>query len=178
MFEEVKAALLNGFGGPEEESATVKTSPTFIQLRNTLPDNVDVVSPFVDRVMSFISGFPGADGNHFEIELALREALVNAIVHGNHEDPQKRVHVQCRITTDGEVSIGVEDEGQGFEHDAVADPAALENRLRTHGRGINLMRALMDEVEFEQGGSAVHMRKAAKSGGRAQERSKANRTPV
>lgn len=168
MFEEVKAARLDGFGGPEEESAPVKTSPRFIQLRNTLPANVDVVSPFVDRVVRFLSGFPWANGNRFEIELALREALVNAIVHGNQEDPQKRVHVQCRITTDGEVSVTVEDEGEGFEHDAVADPTAPENRLRTQGRGINLMRALMDEVEFEQGGSVVHMRKRVKGGGHVQ----------
>jgi serine/threonine-protein kinase RsbW len=131
----------------------------FVELRNSLPSHVDIVSPFVDQLMHFIARFRGADGNSFEIELALREALVNAILHGNQEDPHKRVYVKCRCMTDGEVSITVEDEGHGFEYDAVPDPTSPDNRLRTHGRGIYLMRASMDEVHFENGGSVVHMRK-------------------
>jgi serine/threonine-protein kinase RsbW len=136
----------------------------FVELRNSLPSHVDIVSPFVDQLMHFIARFRGADGNSFEIELALREALVNAIIHGNQEDPHKRVYVKCRCMTDGEVSITVEDEGHGFEYDAVPDPTSPDNRLRTHGRGIYLLRTLMDEVDFEQGGSVVHMRKRATAG--------------
>jgi len=114
--------------------------------------------------MRFVSRFRVADDNNVEIELALREALVNAIVHGNEQDPRKRVYVNCRCTTDGEVSITVEDEGHGFENDAVPDPTSPENLLRTHGRGIYLIRTLMDEVDFEQGGSVVRMRKRANTG--------------
>jgi serine/threonine-protein kinase RsbW len=139
-------------------------SASFIGLRNTLPSDVDIVSPFVDQLMLFISRFRPADESNYEIELSLREALVNAIVHGNRNDPRKRVYVNCRCTTDGEVSITVEDEGNGFEHDAVPDPTALDNRLRTNGRGIYLIRTLMDEVDFTQGGSVVHMRKRANGG--------------
>lgn len=163
MLEDANAAQIGGSGRPEMEFSAAKKSPGFIELWNTLPSDVHVVSSFVDRVMSFLTGSPGADGNRFEIQLALREALVNAIVHGNQEDPQKRIHVRCRFTTDGEVSMTVQDEGPGFEHKAVADPTAPENRLRAHGRGISLMRALMDEVVFNEGGSVVHMRKRAKS---------------
>jgi serine/threonine-protein kinase RsbW len=114
--------------------------------------------------MRFVSRFRVADDNNVEIELALSEALVNAIVHGNQQDPCKRVYVNCRCTTDGEVSITVEDEGHGFENDAVPDPTSPENLLRTHGRGIYLIRTLMDEVDFEQGGSVVRMRKRANTG--------------
>jgi serine/threonine-protein kinase RsbW len=163
MLEDANAAQIGDFGRPEMEFSGARKSPGFIELWNTLPNDVHVVSPFVDRVMSFLTGSPEADGNRFEIQLALREALVNAIVHGNQEDPQKRLHVRCRLTTDGEVSMTVQDEGPGFDHDAVADPTAPENRLRAHGRGISLMRALMDEVEFKKRGSVVHMRKRAKS---------------
>ena len=163
MLEDANTAQIGGSGRPEMEFSATTKSPGFIELWNTLPNDVHVVSPFVDVVMSFLTGSPGADGNRFEIQLALREALVNAIVHGNQEDPQKRIHVRCRLTTDGEVSMTVQDEGPGFEHDAVADPTAPENRLRAQGRGISLMRALMDEVEFEKGGSVVHMRKRAKN---------------
>jgi serine/threonine-protein kinase RsbW len=133
----------------------------FVGLRNALPSDVDIISPFVDQLMRFISRFRAADGNNFEIDLALREALVNAVVHGNQQDPQKRVYVSCRCTTNGEVSITVEDEGNGFKHDALPDPTSPENCLQSAGRGVYLIKTLMDEVDFEQGGSVVHMRKRA-----------------
>jgi serine/threonine-protein kinase RsbW len=136
-------------------------SVPFVGLRNTLPSDVDIISPYIDQLMCFISRFRVGDENNFEIELALREALVNAIVHGNEGDPKKRVYVNCRCSTDGEVSITVEDEGDGFEHYAAPDPTSPDNRLRTCGRGIYLIRTLMDEVHFEQGGSVVRMRKRA-----------------
>jgi len=94
-----------------------------------------------------------------EVEIALREALANAIIHGNHENPGKHVHVRCRCET-SEISIAVKDEGRGFDVDKIADPTAPENNGSIHGRGIYLMKALMDEVRFEDGGVAVHMRKS------------------
>ena len=136
-------------------------SASFIGLRNILPTDVAIVSPFVDQLMRFISKFRPVDESNYEIELALREALVNAIVHGNQNDPRKRIYVNCRCASDGNVSITVEDEGNGFEHDAVANPTSADNLLRTNGRGIYLIRTLMDEVDFEQGGSVVRMRKRA-----------------
>jgi serine/threonine-protein kinase RsbW len=89
----------------------------------------------------------------------LREALNNAVIHGNHEDPRKQVHVSCRCEAEEEVSIIVKDEGQGFDTKAVQDPTAPGAIESSHGRGIYLMKALMDEVHFEQSGAAVHMRK-------------------
>lgn len=136
-------------------------SAPFVGLRNTLRSDVGNISPFIDQLMLFISKFRVQDEDNFEIELALREALVNAIIHGNRNDSQKRVYIDCRCTTDGEVSITVEDEGNGFEHDAVPDPTSPENRLGSNGRGIYLIRTLMDDVYFEEGGSVVHMRKRA-----------------
>ena len=62
------------------------------------------------------------DGSEVDIEIAVREALTNAVVHGNHEDPNKRVFVTSRCSEDGEVSITVCDEGQGFDSRAVPDP--------------------------------------------------------
>jgi serine/threonine-protein kinase RsbW len=94
------------------------------------------------------------------VEIALREALANAIIHGNHEDPRKHVHVTCRCEPD-EVSIAVKDEGQGFDINKMADPIGPENISSVHGRGIYLMNALMDEVRFEEDGVVVHMRKSA-----------------
>jgi serine/threonine-protein kinase RsbW len=161
MFGELNEARIHS-GGEAEPSCSASQSSrsvSFIELRNTLSSDVDIVSPFADQMMRFISKFRGADESNVEIELALREALVNAMVHGNKADYHKRVYVRCRCTADGEVTVTVEDEGHGFEPDAVPDPTSPDNHLRTYGRGIYLIRTLMDEVCFEQNGSVVHMRK-------------------
>jgi serine/threonine-protein kinase RsbW len=136
-------------------------SVPFVELRQSLPSQIAIIAPFVNQMMHFIARFRNVDGSELNIEMALHEALINAIVHGNHQDPRKRVSVACRCTTDGEVSITVQDEGLGFDSDAVPDPTAPENRLLTHGRGIYLMKTLMDEVRFDPGCAVVHMRKAS-----------------
>src|SRR6266853_1584034 len=94
------------------------------------------------------------------VEIALREALANAIIHGNHQNPRKHVYVRFRCKAD-EVSIAVKDEGRGFDINTITDPTAPENTGSAHGRGIYLMKAVMDEVRFEEGGVVVHMRKSA-----------------
>jgi serine/threonine-protein kinase RsbW len=129
----------------------------FVELHQSFPSQIQTISPFVDQLMRFIAIFRITDGSEMDIEIALREALVNAIVHGNREDPHKRVYVTCRCTTNGEVSITVQDEGQGFDSDTVPDPTASQNLLLNSGRGIFLMKTLMDEFRFEQGGAAVYM---------------------
>lgn len=133
----------------------------FVELRHSFPSEIQAISPFADQLMGFIARFQNADKSESDIELALREALANAIVHGNREDPQKRVFVICRCWTNGAVLVTVRDEGQGFEIETVPNPTVPEDRLRTTGRGIYLMQTLMDEVRFERGGTVVHMHKNA-----------------
>jgi len=142
-------------------TASAFRSVPFVELRQSLPSRISIISPFVDELMCFIATFRKSDGSEMDIEMALREALANAIVHGNKQDPGKSVHVACRCTTDGEVSITVEDEGEGFDVDSVADPTAPVNRLLAHGRGIYLMKTLLDEVRLERRGAVVYMRKAS-----------------
>jgi len=134
-------------------------SVPFVELRQSLPSRVAAISLFVDQLMHFILKFRSADGSESDIEMALHEALVNAVVHGNGENRCKRVYLTCRCYLDGEVAITVRDEGRGFDSNAVPDPTSRENLLFTHGRGIYLMKTLMDEVSFEEGGSVVRMRK-------------------
>ena len=129
-----------------------------IDLERSLPSEVGSISPFVDRLMLLIRKCV-PDGES-EVEIALREALANAIIHGNHENPGKHVHVRFRCNPD-EVSIAVKDEGRGFDINEMPDPTAPENIGSGHGRGIYLMKAFMDEVRFEEGGVVVHMRKSA-----------------
>ena len=131
-----------------------------VELEHSLPSEVAAISPFVDKLMRLIRKCGYADEGESDVEVALREALANAIIHGNHENPGKHVHVRC-CCEPSEISIAVKDEGRGFDVDTIADPTALENQGSIHGRGIYLMKALMDEVRFEEGGVVVHMRKTA-----------------
>jgi len=102
-----------------------------------------------------------AEGNEFQIELALREALANAIVHGCNNDPSKKVECCVACTESSDVVILVRDPGEGFIPSAVPNPLAAENVHATHGRGIYLINQLMDEVSFERNGAEIRMRKAA-----------------
>jgi serine/threonine-protein kinase RsbW len=129
----------------------------FVELRQSLPSQVEVISPFVDQLMRFIKRFPNGDGSELDIEIAIREALANAMLHGNQENPRKRVYITSRCSQDGQVLITIRDQGQGFDNGTILDPRAPENILSRNGRGIYLMRALMDEVHFEEGGTVVKM---------------------
>jgi serine/threonine-protein kinase RsbW len=88
----------------------------------------------------------GTDAEHW-MGVALREALANAIKHGNQQDPAKRVYLSLAGGAEA-IEIVVGDEGQGFESTAVADPLAPENQMKTSGRGIFYMKTFMDEVDF------------------------------
>jgi serine/threonine-protein kinase RsbW len=95
------------------------------------------------------------------ILMALREALANAIKHGNRQDLTKHVHLEMDVVGDTLV-IAIRDEGIGFDPEAVGDPLAPENRLKTSGRGIFYMRTFMDDVRFERhaaGGMEIVLKK-------------------
>jgi serine/threonine-protein kinase RsbW len=92
----------------------------------------------------------------FCIKLALEEALVNAIKHGNQADRSKHVHVAYRITPQ-RFDVRIRDEGPGFDPQDVPDPLAVENLERPCGRGLLLMRHYMTEVTFHPPGNQVSM---------------------
>ncbi len=97
----------------------------------------------------------------FGVEMAVREAVTNAVLHGNRRDEGKSVEVG--LTSSGtEMVITVRDRGEGFDPASVADPTAEQNLLKTSGRGILFMRNFMDDVSWEQhpqGGTVVRMTK-------------------
>jgi serine/threonine-protein kinase RsbW len=92
------------------------------------------------------------------VRLALEEAVVNAIRHGNKLDPEKKIFVSY-LVEDARITISVEDEGPGFDLDSVPDPTAEENLEADHGRGILLMRVYMDEVVYNEKGNRVTLTK-------------------
>jgi anti-sigma regulatory factor (Ser/Thr protein kinase) len=127
----------------------------------TIPADPNAISGVVDGVMQIAHEMKCAEGNEYHIELALREALANAIVHGCNNDPTKKVECCVACTEQSDVVIVVRDPGQGFTPAAVPNPLAAENLHSTHGRGIFLINQLMDEVSFERNGAEIRMRKAA-----------------
>jgi serine/threonine-protein kinase RsbW len=104
-------------------------------------------------------------GEHdvFSIKLALEEALVNAIKHGNQMDRSKKVRISYQLFAD-HFDVQISDDGTGFDPGDVPDPTAFENLERPCGRGLMLMRHYMSEVAFNERGNAVSMRKVFRVG--------------
>jgi serine/threonine-protein kinase RsbW len=99
----------------------------------------------------------------FAVHLAVEEALVNAICHGNRSDHSKHVSLNCKLAAD-RVVVEVADEGPGFDPERVPDCTAPEHLKRPCGRGIKLMRSYMSRVEYTDGGHRVVMEKQRSAG--------------
>jgi serine/threonine-protein kinase RsbW len=136
---------------------------SILEIDSWMPSKTQAISPLVGRLMMLIQGSQSVPREEFGVELALREALNNAVVHGNQENPEKKVHIRCRCGPGNEVSIVVTDQGRGFDFEKIVGNG-FTSAAAEHGRGIQLMKASMDEVHFERDGSEVHMRKQARNG--------------
>jgi len=129
------------------------------RFRLEIPGRLDAISPAVERVMSEARAMECARGKEFEIEVALREALSNAIRHGCGSDHTKNVEVCVACDESKGMLIVVRDPGPGFDPAAIPSPTLGQNIYRHHGRGIYLINQLMDEVAFDKGGTEIRMRK-------------------
>ncbi|MGO9401966.1 MAG: ATP-binding protein [Terriglobales bacterium] len=125
----------------------------------TLSADQYAVEPVVRNVMNIVREMKCAEGREDDIELALTEALANAIVHGAKSDPSKII--ECDVACDEErgMLIVVRDPGPGFDPSKIADPCHGENIYSSHGRGIYLINQLMDDVQFHKNGTEIHMLK-------------------
>ncbi|MEM9295158.1 MAG: ATP-binding protein [Planctomycetota bacterium] len=108
------------------------------------------------------AGFPPDD--RFAVRLALDEAITNAVKHGNGQDSGKTVTVEWSVAG-GTLDISVEDQGPGFDPADVPDPTLDENLSRPSGRGVMLIQAYMDKVEFNDRGNRVRMTRAMSAEG-------------
>jgi serine/threonine-protein kinase RsbW len=124
-----------------------------------IASRTEAISPVVARIMTLLKKTSCAAEYEFAVEAALREALANAILHGNRLDPKKKVRICCVCQKDRGVLIIVKDEGEGFDPAMVPSPLLGENLHSEHGRGIYLVNMLMDEVHYVRGGTEIHMRK-------------------
>lgn len=141
-------------------------SPKFGKMRITsssmtveasIPSEIAAISPLADWLMQLIERSRCVAGNEPAVELAFREALNNAVLHGNGIDAHKLVEVCCCCEWGKGVCLIVKDQGKGFDPNAVPDALAPDRLEAEHGRGICLMRLSMDQVLFERGGTEVRM---------------------
>ncbi len=128
-----------------------------LQINLRLPAQREAVDPAVQQIMNQVRETRCVDGKQDDIELALSEALANAVVHGCQCDPTKTV--ECYVVCDEKrgLVIVVRDPGTGFDPTSVPVPTEAENVYSHHGRGVYLMNHLMDEVQFHKNGTEIHM---------------------
>ena len=134
------------------------TGNLLVKLDAVLPGSISAIPPVIEKIMAVVQEMGCAAGREFAIELALTEALANAIKHGSANDPSKQV--QCCVACDHTrgMLIIVRDPGPGFDPASIPNPVVGQNLFATGGRGIYLINQLMDEVRFEKGGTEIHMR--------------------
>jgi len=154
---------MNGASDSESPFSEKRSRFSILEIDSWMPSAIQVISPLVDRLMRLIEESQCIPGAEPDVELALREALDNAVVHGNQEDPETKVHIRCRCEPGKEISIVVTDQGKGFDLRKVVGNGLTSGPASEHGRGIQLMKAYMDDVHFERGGSEVHMRKRSRT---------------
>jgi serine/threonine-protein kinase RsbW len=127
----------------------------------SLSSSAEVV-PLLEQVLAAMVEHGYSSRSCFELRLALEEAIVNGLRHGNGGDPSKRVWLRYRACAE-EVLVEVEDEGPGFDLTAVPDPTAVENLEKPSGRGLLLMRHCTSWVRYHERGNRVTLCKRRSS---------------
>ena len=137
--------------------------PVHEQFEVVIPSDTDAGQAVQERIVARLESLEYSMRDVFGIRLALEEALVNAIKHGNGLDPDKTVRVNCLIEDDF-LRVEIEDQGPGFNMGDVPDPTADENLERPCGRGIMLIRSFMTSVEYNAKGNRVVLEKRRTAG--------------
>ena len=125
--------------------------------QTVIPSDLGAARVVQEEIEASLAAF-FAEHDLFAIKMAVEEALVNAIKHGNQMDPGKFVRVAYALSS-ARFEVRITDEGSGFNPDDVPDPTSPENLERPCGRGLLLMRYYMSEVTFHDGGKTIAMAK-------------------
>jgi len=140
--------------GRVRHSAKVHIEKDKLALRfyDVIPSTLQALDEVIETLMILAREMKCDSRRLDEVELALREALANAVIHGNRQDEDKNVVVRCFCQPDRGMLLIVEDEGMGFNPAKVPNPTNAECLLETHGRGLFLMKRLMDHVRISRRG--------------------------
>ena len=126
--------------------------------RINIPSRISDIRYAVDEVLALLKEIKAEESVVFDIRLSLEEALINAIKYGNRFDERLSVDIDF-LHNDNKVTITVEDKGGGFDYNGIPDPTKEDNLLKSKGRGIFLIRHLMDNVEYNEKGNRIIMTK-------------------
>ena len=126
-----------------------------LRFYDVIPSTLEALDEVVDTLMILAREMKCKAAELDEIELAMREALANAIIHGNQQDPRKRVAVRAFCQPDRGMLLVIDDEGSGYDPGEVPNPTGAECLLETHGRGLFMMRRLMDRVRVSRKGTRI-----------------------
>jgi serine/threonine-protein kinase RsbW len=132
------------------------SSETPVNCTTIVESTSSAISSLRDTVLSSLKDHNFGEGDIFAVHLALEEAFINAVRHGNKMGSAKGVKIDYLVEAD-KITVSVTDEGNGFDPGAVPDPRYGENLYKPEGRGLFLMRSYMDEVEFNEQGNSVCM---------------------
>lgn len=143
-------------GSNRHSDRTARRKPSTRALEFTIPSAVAATRDVHRSIMDAVERQKYGEQALFAIRLALEEGLMNAVKHGNKLDPKKTVHIEAKVTGK-KAEIVIEDQGKGFNRNGVPNPCEDENLLKCSGRGILLMEAYMDKVEYTRGGRRVKM---------------------
>ena len=156
--ERTIAELQEALESVKKLSALIPFS-TACRLNVMIPADPSKISTVADGVMQILAEKGVARGKEVEIDIALREALANAIKHGCKSDATKQIQCMVAVEDDGELLIVVRDPGPGFDVATVPDPLSGSGLTKPSGRGVFLINQFMDEVRYEDEGRELHMRK-------------------
>jgi len=125
---------VNRAANSQPQRSTKRSGSSILEIDFWMPSEVRAISPLVDRLMELIERAKCVPGAEFDVELTIREALGNAVLHGNQENPDKKVHIRCRCEPGNEISIVVTDEGKGFDFLKILGNGFASDPLDLHGR--------------------------------------------
>jgi serine/threonine-protein kinase RsbW len=128
-----------------------------LKFQKRLEGRKEAIPPFVDEIMKIVEAAGCATGREREVEVAVIEALANAVVHGCKNDPSKTIECCVACGAGHGVVIVIRDPGTGFNPAAIPSPVKGQNLFSTHGRGVFLINQLVDEVRYEKGGTEIRL---------------------
>jgi len=141
-----------------DEPVAGSGSRGFSELLNlSMPASTQSIAAITGAIAEILVSLEIPENKRFEIDLAVQEALANAVVHGCNGDPSKTIRCRLKKDQQGHIVITVTDPGPGFKPEILKDPQQPENLYGDHGRGVYLIRQLMDEVQFDRGGAEIKM---------------------
>ncbi|MDR1142314.1 MAG: ATP-binding protein [Planctomycetaceae bacterium] len=128
----------------------------------SFPSDMNLAHNLIEQVMEQVKLIGWSNKEEFAVNMALEEALVNAIQHGNGSDPAKQVRFSCRLN-DQRIYVRIEDEGSGFNPNTIPDPTDPEHIMIASGRGVLLIKNFVSRIQWNEKGNVLEFEKERKS---------------